>query len=116
MSQPRTEAGRRLLRKTLGVRITAEEVVEVERQAAAQGGETLDAAWAEAEAALPENGWLTVGTIGRGLVTVEAFHWPEGEHNRSIARAFRMPLLKAMLLARDQLREYARLTRQPEGQ
>ena len=69
----------------------------------------LDAAWAEAEAALPEGGWITVGTVGPGLVTVEVMHWPDGERNRSIARAFKMPMLDAVRSVRDQLLA-ARLT------
>lgn len=69
-------------------------------------GAGLDVLWAEAEAALPEGGWLTVGTVAPGLVTIEAMHWPDGERNRSIARAFKMPMLAAVLSIRDQLRAY----------
>lgn len=68
--------------------------------------DTLGVAWAEAEAALPEHGWITVTTIGPGLVTVEAMHWPDGERNRSIARAFKVPMLDAVISVRDQLRAY----------
>lgn len=68
--------------------------------------EAVEDLWAEAEAALPDNGWLTVGTTTPGLVTIEAMHWPDGESNRSIARAFKMPMREAIISIRDQLLAY----------
>jgi hypothetical protein len=62
-----TEAGRRLLRGlpsqgtglvALNVEALSEAISAIEAEAAEKAPDSLDAAWAEAEAALPEGWWL----------------------------------------------------------